>query len=256
MFKKILEALRKMSPKLLESIDVSNITEEEVISIFESVLVEAKEKKSDKVKVIEAILAKMKDKKIDEAEKLLKEMVGEEMSDEELIKCDDADLTPEQKKKKAELLKTKQVPEDAVAKEAKKKQDELEQKNKDIESRFDAMDKKLKQRECKEMLEMTLSEANLPEPIKNKIRNSFKDKLFKEADLKESVKSEQDTLAQLVESGATFNLGDGGSGSFVEREPVTRLQDSMDLMLGYVPTAEEKKDQYKDIDGFTSLREA
>ena len=255
MFKKILEALKAWNPKLLESIDVENITEEEVIGIFESVLKEAKEKKSSKVKDIEAIVAQMKDKKYDEAEKLLKKVTEEEMSDEDLIKCPDEDCTPAQLKRKKELLAKQNTDDTNKAEEARKKQEELDKKNKDIEAKMAALDDKIKKRECKELLELTLSEANLPEPVKNKIRNSFKSKIFQEAELKESVKIEQDTLAKLIESGATIDLGDGSSGAFVEREPVTRLQASLDLMLGHVPTDAEKE-QYKDIDKFTSLREA
>ena len=256
MFRKILEALKAWNPKLLESIDIENITEEEVMGIFESVLTEAKTKKSDKVKDIESIISMMKEKKYDEAEKLLTEVVKiKEMTDEELIKCDDAELTPAQKAKKAALLKAKADEEANKTTEAKKKQEELDKKNKDLEAKMADIDKKLKQRECKEMLEVALSEGNLPEPIKNKIRNSFKDKVFQEAELKESVKIEQETLAKLIESGATIDLGDGSSGIFVEREPITRLQASLDLMLGHVPSTDEK-DKYKDIDRFTSLREA
>lgn len=254
MFKKILEALKAWKPKLLESIDVENITEEEVLSIFDSVLKEAKEKKSNKAKELEAIVEKLKAKKYDEAEQLLSAVIKmKEMTDEDLLKADDAELSPEQIKKKKELLKAQQ--DNNQATEAKKKQDELDKKNKDIEARMADIDKKLKQRECKEMLELALSEANLPEPIKNKIRNSFKEKIFEKATLTESLKIEQETLAQLVESGATFDLGDGTSGTFIEREPVTRLQASMDLMLGHKPSDAEKKD-YENIDGFTSLREA
>ena len=256
MFKKILEALRAWNQKLLEGIDIENITEEEVISIFESLVTEAKTKKSDKCKELEGIVKHLKDKKYDEAEKLLNEVIKiKEMTDEELVKCDDADLTPAQKTKKAALLKAKADEEAKKVAEAKKKQDELDNKNKDLEAKMAAIDKKLKTRECKEMLELALSEANLPEPIKNKIRNSLKDKIFEEVDLKESIKIEQETLAKLVESGATIDLGDGASGAFVEREPITRLQASLDLMMGHAP-ADDEKDKYKDIDKFTSLREA
>ncbi len=260
MFKKILEALKSWNPKLLESVDIENITEEEIIGIFESVLKEAKEKKSDKVKELEAIIGKMKDKKYEEAEKLLKEMMTDGMSDAEIMKTPEEDCTPAQLKRKKELLKAKSDAgandvADAAAKEAKKKQEELEQKNKDIEAKMADLDRKIKQRECKELLEVALNESNLPEPIKNKIRNSFKSKIFQEAELKESIKIEQETLAKLVESGSVIDLGEGDTGAFVAREPVTRLQASLDLMLGHKPSDVEKE-QYKDIDAFTSLREA
>ncbi len=247
MFKKILEALKAWNPKLLESVDVANITEEELIGIFESVIKESKEQKSDKVSVLESILGKMKDKKFEEAEALVKSL-SEAMTPEELEKM---------KKMKMDEL-AKKAKSDKESEDAKKAQEaaaNLEQKNKDLEARLGALDTKIKQQECKALLDLALAESNLPEPIKNKIRNSFKSKVFQEAELKESIKIEVDTLAKLVESGSMINLGGGAEGSFVEREPITRLQASLDLTMGIKPTA-ENKDVYKDIDAFTSLREA
>lgn len=252
MFKKFLEALKAWNSKLLESIDIANITEEEVVSIFESLVKEAKAKNSDKISELEAIVGKMKDNKYEEAETLLNTMSKiKEISEADLLTMDPKMMTPEQKKKRAELEKAQAV----ASKEAQDKIDAEAKKNKDLEARLADMDTKLKQRECKEMLELALDESKLPEPIKNKIRNSFKNKVFIESDLKESVKSERETLSQLIESKAVIDFGGDIEGTFVEREPVTRLQASMDLMLGVKP-AEKDKDKYKDIDGFTSLREA
>ena len=255
MFKKILEALQAWNPKLLESVDIANITEEEVISIFEALVKTAKEKKSDKCKELEGIVKHLKDKKYDEAERLLNEVIKmKEMTDEELVKAPDNTLSPEQLKKKQLLLKAQSDAANAGQTEAKKKQEEIDKKSKDLEARISEIDTQLKTRECKEMLELALGESNLPEPIKNKIRNTFKNKITKEAEIKESIKGERDTLAQLIESKAVMDFGDV-EGTFVERAPVTRLQASLDLMLGVKPT-EAEKEKYKDIDGFTSLREA
>lgn len=254
MFKKILEALKIWNPNLLASVDIENITEEEVISIFESLATEAKEKKSDKTKEIEAIVAKFKDKKYSEAETLLNALISmKEMTDKDLLAADDSALNPVQLKKKKELVKANKETNDLVA-ETKKNAD-LEKKNKDLEGKLDNIDKKLAVRECKELLEVALGESNLPEIIKNKIRNSFKNKVFKESEMKESIKAEREVLSKLVESKAILDFGDGVEGSFVEREPVTRLQASMDLMLGYRP-GDNEKDLYKDIGGFRSLKEA
>jgi len=256
MFKKILEALKAWNPKLLESVDIENITGEEVISIFESLVKEAKEKKSAKCSELEGIVKHLKDKKYDEAEKLLNEVIKmKEMTDEELVKADDSALSPEQLKKKQALLKAQSDAAAAGQTEAKKKQDAIDAKQKDIEAKLIDMEKKAKTRECKEMLQLVLDESNLPEPVKGKIKKNFENKIFTEAEIKESIKSERETLAKLIESKAIIDFGGDIEGSFVEREPVTRLQASMDLMLGYKPSDAEK-DKYKDIDGFTSLREA
>jgi len=254
MFKKFVEALKAWKPSLLESIDIANITEEEAIGIFESVLKEAKEKKSPKEKELEAIIGKMKEKKFDEAETLLKSIIeAKPLTDEEILKAADETLSPEDKKKKMELLKKKQI--DDAAAEAKKKFEDEAKKNKDLEAKLEGIDKKLKQRECKEMLELALEESNLPEVIKNKVRKTFASKIFQEAELKESIKLERETLAKLIESGSVIDLGGDIEGVYIEREPITRLQASMDLMLGYKPEDKEK-DTYKDIDSFNSLREA
>lgn len=254
MFKKLLASLKAWNPKLLESVDIANITEEEVISIFESLVTEAKNKKSDKCAELEAIVKNIKEKKYEEAEKALANIAKvKEMTDEELVKAPDEILSSEQLKKKKELLKA-QADAAAGQTEAQKKQAEMEKKNKDLEAKLENIDNQLKVRECKELLELALSESNLPEPIKGKIRNSFKSKIFKESELKEAIKAERDTLAQLIESKAIVGFGEV-EGIFVEREPVTRLQASLDLMLGYTPS-ETEKEKYKDIDRFTSLREA
>ncbi len=254
MFKKILECLKRWNPKLLESVDIANITEEEVTSIFEALAKDAKEKKSAKTKEIEAIVGKFKDKKYDEAETLLNALISmKEMTDDELIKADDSTLSPEDLAKKKALIK--QQTDDANQTAEAKKQTALEKKNKELEGKLDSINNKLAVKECKELLEVALDESNLPDVIKNKIRNSFKNKVFKESEIKESVKAERTVLAKLVESNVVLDFGDGVEGSFVEREPITKLQASMDLMFGYKP-ADPEKEKYKDIGGFKSLKEA
>jgi hypothetical protein len=258
MFKKFLEALKNFNTKLFESVDVANITEEEATSMFESVVKEAKEKKAKNFSELEAIAAKVKEKKYEEAEQLLaavkKSKEAIPLSDEELLKADDASLSPEDLKRKKDLL-AKQGGADAVA-EAKKKQEELDAKSKTIEAKLADMEKKAKTRECKEMLQLALDESNLPMPVKNKIKKSFESKIFDEATLKESIKSERDTLAALIESGATIDLGGDVEGSYVQNEPITKLQASMDLMFGYKPSAVELKESFNGVEGFNSLREA
>jgi len=248
MFKKILEALKVWKPKLLENVNLDNITEEEVMGIFESVLTEAKEKKSDKVSQIESVISLMKEKKYDIAESTLKGIME--------VKNDDAAKAAEAKKLADEkIAKEAKEKADADALKAKEAKEALEKSHKDLETKFSDMEKKLKIKECKDMLDLALSESKLPEPIRAKIRATFKDKVFEESSIKESIKLEKETLAKLVESGSILDLGDDVEHMIIEREPVTRLQASMDLMLGLKPSDSER-DKYKDIDAFTSLREA
>jgi len=246
MFKKILETLKGWKPKLMESIDVENITEEEVMAIFESVVAEAKEKKATNLKDIEAVIGKMKDKKYEEAETLLKSLIEAGIPPK--------DETPAEKKAKEKAQADAQKNAQEEAEKLKKATEEAEKKTKDVEARMAEMDSKMQKRECREMLDFALNESGLPEPVKSKIKKAFEGRIFKEAELKESIKSERDTLAKLIESGSFIDLGDSG-GEFVKREPVERLQASMDLMLGVVPPEAEKKD-YEGIEKFTSLREA
>jgi len=255
MFKKILEAVKRWNPKLLESVDIANITEVEVTSIFESLVKTAKESNSNKTKELEAIVAKFKEKDYSEAETLLNALISmKEMTDKELLAADDSNLDPKNLKKKKDLLKKQAEAKDKTDQDV--KNTDLEKRNKDLEAKLDGISSKLAVKECKDMLELALAESNLPDVIKNKIRSSFKNKVFKEADMKESIKSERTVLAKLVESNTIIDFGiDIGEGSFVAREPVTRLQASLDLMLGYKPEDSEK-DNYKDIGGFRSLKEA
>ena len=125
MFKKILEAVKRWNPKLLESVDIANITEVEVTSIFESLVKTAKESNSNKTKELEAIVAKFKEKDYSEAETLLNALISmKEMTDKELLAADDSNLDPKNLKKKKDLLK-KQA-------EAKDKTDQ-DVKNTDLE---------------------------------------------------------------------------------------------------------------------------
>jgi len=259
MFKKILEALKVWNPTLLESINVDNVTEEEVVGIFESVLADAKEKNSDKVSQIESLVSLMKEKKYQEAETLLNKMTEKKaLTDEEILAADEGTLNEADKAKKAFLFKKKKDADDKKSAEAKALETAkaAEDKAKDLESKLASIDNKLKVKECKEMLDLALSESKLPKPIQDKIRVSFKDTIFVESKIKESIKLEKTVLAQLVESGASFDLGDDGMEHvIVGREPVNRLQASMDLTFGYQP-ADAEKASYKGIDKFVSLREA
>lgn len=264
-FKKLLEALKLWNSKLLEGVDIENITQEEVQGIFAKVLKEAEEKKSKNLDKIKKIEKDVKEGKFDAAEAGLGKLLHKEaLSDEELLKTDNSELDEEQLAKKKELLaKKKEEGEggkkeegegEGKALEAKKKAEDADAKAKALEAKIDAMEKKAKIRECKEMLQLALDESNLPEPVRAKIKRSFEGKIFTETKIKESIKDERDTLAKLVESGSNIDLGDI-EGIFVERGSSDRLQCSLDLMIGYKPGDDDKND-YEGIDGFNSLKEA
>jgi hypothetical protein len=94
----------------------------------------------------------------------------------------------------------------------------------------------------------------LPVAIQGKIKKQYDGKIFESSVLKSTIKLERDTLAKLVESEESFDFGDA-EGSFVTKEPATRVQASLNLMFDEEISEDEKED-YSGVDGFTSLREA
>ena len=236
MFKKLLEALKKMKPKIMEGIDIDNVTQEEVVGIFGKLVKEAQEGKSPKLAQIEAISGKVKEGKFDEAETLLASL----------------DETPAEEKPAEE-----KPAEEKPAEEKKDDGAEAVAEAKDILKKAEGVlaeaEKKSQVRECKVALTESLAESKLPPIVKSKIQKRFDGKIFKESELKETIKDERDTLAKLIESGADIDLGDS-EGMFVTKEPTDRLQASLDLMMGVVPEKDDK--DYEGIEKFSSLREA
>lgn len=139
-------------------------------------------------------------------------------------------------------------------KKKKKDDEEPTEAEKRIEERLRQLDVK----ECKMLLDTLLEDSNLPEPVQNKIRKSFEKKVFKEAELKDSIKAERDVLAKLSESGEIINLGDD---KFAELHlgtgRVEKLQAAMDLLVDpSLKTDEKLKESYEDVKEFKGLRDA
>ena len=253
MFEKILEAMKKLLPNLFASVDIKNVTQEEIIGVLESL-----EKTHKQSKTVESVIGMIKENKLGDAQALAEGKVKEAeeedtdkdekeekkktLTDEELVKAPDSELTPEQIAKKKELI-------------AKKDEDKGdEDPAKELEAKMKAYEEKLQMRECKEMLRDLIGESKLPQPIKDKIAQSFAGRIFKESSLKESIKVERETLAKLFDNSSMLDIGDDVI-DFSVRSPADRLQASMDLTFGYTPDDSEK-DDYKGVDVFDSLREA
>ena len=258
MFEKILASLKKLLPNLFASVDIKNVTQEEIIGMLESL-----EKSHKYSNTVESVIGMIKDKKLDEAQSLVDKVkeaeeadaaAGEEedkdkdkkkvLTDEELVKTPDEELDPAQLEKKKALLDKKKDDEGG----------EEEDAGKEMEAKMAAYEKKLQMRECKEMLRDLIGESKLPQPIKDKIAKSFAGRIFQESSLQESITIERETLAKLFDDGSMLDLGDDVI-DFSVRSPADRLQCSLDLSFGYTPD-EHEKDAYKNVDEFGSLREA
>ena len=226
MLKETIALIKAKKPELLEGIDLENISEEKTKEIMK-LWQEAEEgEKSEADKKAEA------DKKV---------------ADEKA----EADKKAEEDKKAAdEKAEADKKAEDGEAKESDKKISALEDK-------IIEMEKTSKIRECKSVLSVLLESSGLPETVKKKVTKRFAETVFEEASLKEAIKDEKETLADLSKEGTIINLetDDGNIDIHIGRERRDKLQASLDLMIGYEPDEAEKAD-YNELDGFTSLKEA
>jgi len=98
------------------------------------------------------------------------------------------------------------------------------------------------------ILEEVLAQSDLFQPVKDKIRAQFKDKIFQRKDLEESLKAEKDVLAKLSESGNVKGLGQ--TKVEIVLAEADKHQIAMDLLLGA-----EVKDQ-KGVGAFRGIKEA
>ncbi|GAI41492.1 unnamed protein product, partial [marine sediment metagenome] len=98
------------------------------------------------------------------------------------------------------------------------------------------------------ILEEVLSASDLFQPVKDKIRAQFKDKIFEKKDLEESLSAEKAVLAKLSESGNVQGLGQ--TKVEVTLAETDKHQIAMDLLLDV-----EVKDK-KGVGAFRGLKEA
>lgn len=124
----------------------------------------------------------------------------------------------------------------------------LEAADKAAVDRIAKIEEGLKTSESAATLEELLGQSDLFEPVKEKIRVQFKDRIFEKKDLQESIKIEKDVLAKLSESGNLKGLGE--SKADVTLDESDKKQIAMDLMFGV-----EVKDK-KGVGPFRSIKEA
>lgn len=248
MFKKLLEALKAWKPKLLEGIDLANITQEETVGIFAKLLQESKEHKQ--FKDIEAMNALVKESKFEEAEGAMKKIVEADLKESQAA----AAAAAAAKAGNPGAGNPSGVADPDAFKKQQESIDLLKKQNEELLANQKEQGRKMKLTECRGMLETRLAESKLPAVYKDKVKAHFKDKIFQEAELDAFIKAERDTLSKLIESKADLNFGDI-EGTFVSKEPISRLQASLDLTMGYKPEKAEEE-TFKGVEKFGSLREA
>ena len=159
----------------------------------------------------------------------------------------------EEEPKKEEEVKKEEEPKKEEVVEV----SESDKKIKELELKLAEVVESGKVRECKTMLNVLLESSGLPETVKKKVSKRFTGVTFEEAVLKEAIKDEKETLADLSKEGDIINLEteDGNFDVHIGRERTDKLQASLDLMIGYEPE-EAEKPEYDGIDAFRGLKEA
>lgn len=256
---KIVGILKESKPELLEGLDEQKITEEEVVNIFTKLLAKKEAEEdgdADEQKMLSTVITLLKEKKYTEALEQLKQWVGKgtEKTDEE--------KEAEAKAKTEADAKTEKEAREKKEKEAKEKaeketREKKEKEGEDLTKKVSDLIEKGKIAECEKILDALLTSSKLPEAVQEKVRKSFSGKTFKEADLKDSIKSEKDMLVKLSESGDIVDLGDGNNLEVkVGSNRVDGIQKNLDLTIDPDIKGDEKlKESYEGFQPFRSIRE-
>ncbi len=288
MFEKLEQAifaiLKKLDADLVEGIDEENITDDQVLEMLEAGVenetfyteakaLEAKgpfmqtviarvikllrgDKKDQAIKVLTELQTKMTKYGYPSPVKASDSSTGQDQFNwEDLFpEGDDLDESKYTDCMKREMKAGKSMKDAAkICKvEAKKESDPGdkgdEDPNKAALDRIAKVEEDMKKSRSAAILDELLAESDLFEPVKQKIRAQFKDKIFEKKDLQESLKAEKDVLAKLSESGNVQGLGQ--TKVEVTLAEADKHQIAMDLLLGV-----EVKDK-KGVGPFRGLKEA
>jgi hypothetical protein len=247
----LIKMLQEKAPHLLEGVKLEEIDEEGLVKLLDQALVEAKKKKDDEKKKKdeeEQQEAKKKKKKDEEEEKEPPKVESEE---DKLIEKIRSLLKDKKYAEAAKLMtdleeKKKKKPEGYGYPPPEKKESEPDP----LEQKILALENKLSTISSAALLTAKLSESNLPQVTQDKLRLQFGNRIFTEEELNTTLKSEQEYLAKLTESGQVNLPGqqiDVGSG---ERE---KFQLAMDGLFEGADLLDKDK---KKVRRFTSFREA
>ena len=273
MFKTLIELFKKERPDLLEGIDIENIKEENVATIFGNLLkeilghkqtaTEAKESATTLAKEKQTAIDSAKENELEEAIKAATAAVAELGIKETAL--DSAVKDESSLKQIMSLFEAKKYPlaialaSNFLKAAVKPKKKDPPKDNKDadkaLETRIKELENSGKITACKAILEAILSGSKLPLAVQEKVRTQFTGRVFKEEDLKEAIKAEKTVLAKLTESGEIIDLGEEGEAQItLRRTGNDRLQADVDLTFGYEPEDSEKSN-YENAKSFSGLRE-
>lgn len=278
--KKLIGMVRE-NPEILglkEGETVEGKSDDEVLELLTSVMgakktQEAEETEEEKKKKKEEEEKKKAQESEEEKEKVAKEAEEQKAKEAAEVKANfekavkEGAISPEALGKVAELIKAGKA--DEALKMIQSLMTPAQESTEDPpadppENVSEAMKKKMEEvdkiieigkvRESMHILTDTLnSDKVLPEVVKEKIKNQFKDKVFEEDDLKESIKLEKEVLSKLSESGEVKGMGHQHITTGLT--PVDRERIAMDKLLGVIPDDNEK-DDFKKVPEFEGLKEA
>jgi len=240
--KKLIEMLKEKHADLVEGIDSENVTDEQFVVLMETAVADGKVEEILKegfvADAIEKLLKLVKDAKalavLKDLSARLKKYGYPYPAKTQASEEEKKDEKPEEKKE--------EKPEE-------KKEDSKEMK--EMKEAIAKMERENALAKSQAILSEVLAEAKLLEPVKEKIRKQFADKIFKKDELQEAIKIEKDVLAKLSESGNVKGLGQ--SRVEVTLDEGDKFQVAMDKM---VDDDAEVPENMKNIPGFTSLKEA
>jgi hypothetical protein len=116
--------------------------------------------------------------------------------------------------------------------------------------------KQLQQERSDMLVESILSkETILPQDAKDKIKESFKDKIVDKDDVEKSIKDEKEYLAKFSESFKVNNMELDNAHLTTGLTPADKRQIAMHKMFGLEPTDEEK-DAWSKVKAFRGLKES
>lgn len=264
--KELYEWAKKVKESLIEGINPENITDDQKYDLMKGLIESEDFFKEEHIKESGSFLSAMLDEIIQivesgsksDAVTLLKDLRSKmkEATPKETEEAKKAREEKEAKAKEEADKKEKEVKEAAAKKkleedEATAKLSKIEKVEKDIEKMKEDTQKK----NCAATLKEILTGSKLPQIVKDKMANQFKDKIFETKELENALKEEKEVLGKLSESGEINGLGETKEDIEVIADEADKIQAAMDLMID---DQVEMSDKLKESahGGFNSILEA
>jgi len=213
------------------------------------------DKKDQALKVLTELQAKLKDytypapAKAKDSDPAAKTKDSDVLTLEDLFGGEDVDESAYSECMKTQMKAGKSMKDAAKICKVKAKKTEPagdDKGDKDVKAalaRITKVEEDIKKSASATILDQVLKASDLFEPVKEKIRNQYKDRIFEKKDLEESLKQEKDVLSKLTESGNLKGLGQ--SRVEVTLAESDKHQIAMDLLF---------ENEVKDPKGVTAFR--